>query len=122
MTKTKITLAVFALVAGFAGASSVQAGEGAYQVGSSAFADRCLDNGGDMLLTETGKGCDLGFTLIDCKFLGAETTCEWDGPQNQREVSRVLGAAVAESIASDGGKSGAGKKKLWIPDIWINFP
>jgi hypothetical protein len=120
---TKITLALLALVAGLAGAASVQAGEGAYQVGSSAFTDRCLDNGGDMLLTETGKGCDLGFTLIDCKFVGAETTCEWDGPQNQREVSRVLGAAVAESIASEGGKSRSGKKKtLWVPDLWIVTP
>lgn len=119
MTNTKITLAVLALVAGFAGAASVQAGEGAYNLGSSAFADRCLNNGGDMLLTETGKGCDLGFTLIDCKFVGAETNCEWDGPQNQRQVSRVLGAAVAESISSEGGASGGkGKKKFnWSPDI-----
>ena len=117
---TKMTLALLALVAGLAGASSVQAGEGAYQVGSSAFTDRCLNNGGNVLATEDGKGCDLGFTLIDCSFLGAETTCEWDGPQNQREVSRVLGAAVAESIASDGGKNGK-KKSLWIPDVWIKF-
>jgi hypothetical protein len=124
MTNTKITLALLALVAGFAGASTVQAGEGAYNLGSSAFADRCLDNGGNMLLTETGKGCDLGFTLIDCKFLGADTTCEWDGAQNQRDVSRVLGAAVAESISSEGGKSGGGGKKkiLWNPDLIIVMP
>lgn len=111
MTNTKITLALLVLVSGFAGAASVQAGEGAYSIGSSAFADRCLDNGGSVFFGDDGRSCDLGFTLIDCTFVGAETNCEWDGPQNQREVSRVLGAAVAESISSEGGKSGAGKKK-----------
>ena len=117
MTKTKLTLALLAMVAGLAGAASVQAGAGAYQLGSGTFADRCLDNGGDLLATEDGKGCDLGFTLIDCKFIGVETNCEWDGAQNQRDVSRVLGVAVAESLSSPGGKSGGKKKVFWNPDI-----
>lgn len=104
MTKTKLTFALIAIVAGLAGVSQAQAGSGAYMLGSSQFADRCEANGGDLY---GNLGCDLGHVQIECEFAGAQTYCEWDGAQNARGVSRVLGVAMAESLAGPG----IGKKK-----------
>jgi hypothetical protein len=108
MTKTKLAFALLTVVAGLVGVSQAQAGAGAYQLGSSAFENRCEAHGGDLMATSSGYGCELGALLIDCAFVGAQTYCEWNGAQNQREVSRVLGAAVAESLS----EPSQGKKKL----------
>lgn len=120
MTKTKLAFAALALVAGFAGVSQAQAGAGNYHVGSAVFADRCLDNGGDLY---GDLSCDLGEVQIDCTFSGVETYCEWDGAQNKRAVVRVLGMAVAESLVeSVGGQSGKKKygKDMVLNDILIS--
>ena len=122
MNNTKLTLALLAIVAGLAGASSAQAGQGSFQLGNSMFADRCLDNGGDLFDIKSGAGCDLGDVAVGCSFIGAQTWCEWDGAQNDRDVRRVLGAAVAETLAEQG-PSGKKKKLLWNPNLpIINFP
>lgn len=115
MTKTKLTFALVAIVAGLAGVSQAQAGAGAYQLGSGAFADRCEANGGAFY---PAGSCDLGNVQIDCEFVGAQTWCEWDGPQNARGVSRVLGVAMAQSLSE---QSSGGKKKVGIklPDLDI---
>ena len=115
MTKTKLTFALIAIVAGLAGVSQAQAGAGAYQIGSGAFADRCVDNGGDFF---PAGSCDLGNVQIECDFVGAQTFCEWEGPQNARGVSRVLGVAMAESI-TDG--STGGKKKGGVKDQMLDL-
>lgn len=104
MTKTKLTLALVAIVAGLAGASQAQAGAGSYLLGSSQFIDRCQANGGNLY---GDLGCDLGHVQIDCTFAGAQTFCEWEGAQNIRGVSRVLGIAMAESLS----EQASGKKK-----------
>lgn len=119
MTKTKLTFALIAIVAGLAGVSQAQAGAGAYQIGSGAFADRCVDNGGDFF---PAGSCDLGNVQIECDFVGAQTFCEWEGPQNARGVSRVLGVAMADSLA--GTTAGGGKKKgggIQLPDLDIQW-
>jgi hypothetical protein len=107
MINTKLTFALAIVVAGLAGASQAQAGAGNYQIGSSQFADRCLDNGGDVY---GDLSCDLGEVQIDCTFSGVKTYCEWDGAQNKRAVVRVLGMATAESLSEAGGGQ-SGKKK-----------
>lgn len=109
MTKTTLTIALFAIVAGLAGVSQAQAGAGSYQLGSSTFEARCEANGGDLFAAGNGTGCDLGTVQIGCAFTGATTYCEWNGSQNQRAVSRVLGVATAESLS----ETVQGKKKLW---------
>jgi hypothetical protein len=114
MINSKFAFAALALVAGLAGVSQAQAGAGNYQIGSSQFADRCIDNGGDLY---GNLGCDLGDVQIDCTFSGVETYCEWDGAQNKRAVVRVLGMATPESIAEPGG---AAKKKYGKDMVIIN--
>jgi hypothetical protein len=118
MTKTKLTFALIVVAAGLAGVSQAQAGAGAYQLGSSAFESRCEANGGDFYPTGS---CDLGSMQIECDFVGAETFCEWDGAQNARGVSRVLGVAVAESLSeqSTGGKKKKGGMKDQMLDLDI---
>lgn len=115
MTKTKLTFAFLVIAAGLAGVSQAQAGAGAYQLGSSAFENRCEANGGDFYAAGT---CDLGSLVIECEFAGAQTWCEWDGAQNARGVSRVLGVAMAESLA-DG--STGGKKKGGVKDQMLDL-
>ena len=117
MTKTKLTFAFLVVAAGLVGMSQAQAGAGAYQLGSSAFESRCEANGGDF---SPAGSCDLGSLQIECDFVGATTWCEWDGAQNARGVSRVLGLAMAESLSE--GSAGAGKKKgggFKLPDLDI---
>lgn len=118
MTKTKLSLAFLVIAAGLAGASQAQAGAGAFQLGGSAFESRCETNGGDFY---PAGSCDLGSLLIECEFVGAETWCEWDGAQNARGVSRVLGAAMAESLSeqSTGGKKKKGGMKDQMLDLDI---
>ncbi|MFY8032254.1 MAG: hypothetical protein ACOVO5_10515 [Devosia sp.] len=120
MTKTKLALALLALVAGTAGVSQAMAGAGSYQLGSSMFEDRCTANGGYVVDIVGGSGCELDGLQIGCSFSGATTYCEWDGAQNLRPVSRVLGAAVAESL-SEPVAGGQKKKLIWNPDIIKNF-
>ena len=118
MTKTKLTFAFLVIAAGLAGVSSAQAGAGAYQLSNGAFADRCEAYGGDFYAAGT---CDLGALQIECDFVGAQTWCEWDGAQNARGVSRVLGLAMAESLSE--GSTGGGKKKpgFKLPDLDLQW-
>jgi hypothetical protein len=107
---TKTAFAFLALTAGLVGATQVQAGQGSVMLGESAFADRCYDNGGELLGLDDGHGCDLGTILVECSFAGAFADCEWDGAQNKREVVRLIGMIAPESLVTDGGGI-AGKKK-----------
>jgi hypothetical protein len=93
---TKLAFVVVALVASVVGVSQAQAGAGSYMLGGAQFADRCEASGGNVY---GDLGCDLGHVQIDCIFEGAQTYCEWEGAQNVRGVSRVLGVAMAESLS-----------------------
>jgi hypothetical protein len=119
MTKTKLALALLTLVAGTIGMSQAMAGAGSYQLGHSMFEDRCAANGGYIVDIVGGSGCELDDVKIGCSFAGATTYCEWDGAQNLRPVSRVLGVAVAESLSEQ--VAGAKKKLIWNPDLIKNF-
>lgn len=110
MTKTKLTFALLTLVSGLAGISQVQAGQGSFLLGHSAFETRCDANGGTFSPDGAALSCELDSVKISCLFDGADTFCGWTGPQNQRDVSRVLGAQRAESLSDD--HDGPGKKKL----------
>lgn len=120
MTKTKLTFAFLVIAAGLAGASQAQAGAGAYQLGSSAFESRCEANGGDFY---PAGSCDLGNLQIECDFVGAATWCEWDGAQNARGVSRVLGLAEAESLSEQSAGKGKSKGKggFKLPDLDLQW-
>lgn len=101
--KTKIAVAVLALIAGFGGAVQAQAGQGTVMLGGSNFADRCTNNGGELFGIEAGYGCHLGTTQVECIFAGAYADCQWNGVQNQIKVVRLIGMLDAESIATPGG-------------------
>jgi hypothetical protein len=110
LINTKTTFAFLVLTAGLLGAAQVHAGERSLVLGDAAFADRCYDNGGDLLGLGDSYGCDLGTILVECSFAGAYADCEWDGAQNKREVIRLIGMADPESLASDSGFAAAKKK------------
>lgn len=119
MTKTKLAFALLTLVVGTAGVTQAMAGAGEFQLGSSAFEDRCVANGGYVVDIVGGAGCELDDVQIGCAFSGATTYCEWDGAQNLRPVRRVLGAAVAVSLSEQ--VAGGKKKLIWNPDLIKNF-
>jgi hypothetical protein len=108
MQITKFALALTVTLAGLAGASQAQAAAGTFQIGHSAFEDRCEAYGGELFDAGTGIGCDIGTVQIGCAFIGATTYCEWNGAQNQRDVRRILGAELAQSLSTpvDGKKKG----------------
>ena len=120
MQITKFALALTVTLAGLAGASQAQAAAGNFQIGHSAFQDRCEDNGGELFDAGTGIGCDMGTVQIGCAFIGATTYCEWNGTQNQREVRRILGAELAQSLSTPvDGKKKAGLKLQQFNNIIV---
>ena len=117
MTKTKLTFALLTLVTGLVGISQVQAGQGSFMLGHTAFENRCDANGGTFSPDGAEFACELDGIKIACLFDGADSFCDWTGAQNQRDVSRVLGAARAESLSDD--HDGPGKKKLKLQPVEV---
>ena len=102
MNNNKIALALLVLATGLAAAPHAQAGQGSVMLGGSGFADRCIDNGGQLFEREDGYACELQTTLLECTFAGAYADCEWNGVQNKLEVVRVIGMVTPESLSGGG--------------------
>ncbi|HEV7277574.1 MAG TPA: hypothetical protein VGN80_14920 [Devosiaceae bacterium] len=100
MNINKIALALLVLATGLAAANHAQAGQGTVMLGSSGFADRCIDNGGELFGIADGQACQLPTTLVECTFGGAYADCAWNGVQNKLEVVRLIGMVGAESLSS----------------------
>jgi hypothetical protein len=108
MNRKNVTLALLVVLTGLAAASQAHAGQGSVMLGSTAFADRCQDNGGQLFGTKGGYACQLPATLLECTFAGAHASCAWNGVQNKLEVVRVIGLIGTDSLSSVG--SGGFKK------------
>jgi hypothetical protein len=99
MFNKTIALAVLALAAGVATVPAAHAGQGKVMLGSTGFADRCIEQGGQVLDIANGRACELPTTLLECSFAGAYADCSWNGAQSKLEVIRVIGMLNQDSLA-----------------------
>ena len=120
MNKTFAIAFAISSIAGFAAALPAQAATRSVDIGISTFADRCIDQGGLFRDANPTFACEMTTNAVVCDFNSLnQADCEWTGIDNQLAVNRLLGMAVAESLASTGDV--AGKKPLQKPDFPIKW-